>query len=208
MESHLGFQPYSNTEVKTALEVDEQQDSISSLIPDFGKVNLNSEPISSEDAAWIDSCFISNSGLPGGNLDLLKDALRRIVDSDFASFASLSTQEHENISARSDDETLIGELEATEVPAGEGLQFQDDIPYDLMSTFLDLDDIESVEDITLGPLEDLESPENIFQVWDLETHFEEDELSKELNRAIVERIPSFSSPEIENLISGMADLSF
>ncbi|XP_068640602.1 uncharacterized protein [Aristolochia californica] len=211
MEGQIGLKAYSNVEVKTALEDSEPQDFISSLIPDFGMANISSDLISSEDAAWVDSCFISNFELQESSLDLLKDALLHIVDPEITSSSRPSIDESKNISARRDDKILIkGEPEATKVPTNGDLelsQIHEDMQYDLMSAFLDLDDIESAEEISFGSIEDLESPENIFRVWDLETQFEEDEVAIDLNRVITERAPSFASPEIENLIAGMTYLS-
>ncbi|XP_043709886.1 uncharacterized protein LOC122658825 isoform X2 [Telopea speciosissima] len=193
--------------------------------------------LSSEDAAWVDSCLVYDPELSNSGWDALKDALLDIVN--YQSNSHFETMETENGSlSRETPGELLPMIEDEEAGTAPYLEGNDD---DLLRAS------EKVEtatyrsylrsDFLLNPHDPGEncntdvgidswftneihsSSGDIFKVWDLDTPTEEDELVKQLKEALAESSPLsiLSAPDVrgtdsndealDDLVAGIADLS-
>ncbi|XP_042519534.1 uncharacterized protein LOC122093308 isoform X2 [Macadamia integrifolia] len=174
------------------------------------------DAISSEDAAWVDSCLVYDPELSASGWDALKDVLLDIVNSqsrshfetmetenDFCSHFEAMETENASHSRGTSGEllTMIEDEEAGAAPYPEGTD-DDLVPASekvetaiyrsyLRSDFL-LKPYNRGENCNTGGVdlcctnEIHSSCDGIFKVWDLDTLTEEDELIKQLKEALAE----------------------
>jgi hypothetical protein len=228
----------------------EMESSIPSLLLSLMK-SKQMEVLSAEDIAWVDSCLVKDPENSNGNWDSLKDALLEILSSQPESLDSSasvsdgfpegtdveilpSNEEAETVQFQGrteNDLVLINEEAKTD-----GFDFPIELKNNTLQSlafegnpFLptyteglkESKGIESKLDLGSSAYEMEPSTGDIFRVWDLDIPAEEDELDKQLNKALAEisfeSIPSTSNDSgvwkdleeepLFNLIAGMADLS-
>ncbi|KAK1322751.1 hypothetical protein QJS10_CPA02g01614 [Acorus calamus] len=186
-----------------AEEGDIWQTVVSSVVSTSGG-SIMENVCSHEDEAWVDSCLAQDAELSDETWNSLKEALLDIISSQttVAPNNEPSPADGDAMSEGNDNPALIEEEhEETNVALR---HIKDDfIPHS--------------EDDT-GPMSDIGSTENIFRVWDLEIPAEEeDELVKQLNKALGETSTDAPAPKlgdrstsqykIDDLVDGLADLS-
>uniref|UniRef100_A0A5B7BCU1 Uncharacterized protein n=1 Tax=Davidia involucrata TaxID=16924 RepID=A0A5B7BCU1_DAVIN len=227
------------------------ESSVSSHILTSVESKQSGDVLAPEDVAWVDSCFIKDSEISDSNWNSLKDALLEILNSqpesldssaagrdDFSGETDIeilpSSEEAEtsqNLGRSVSDIVLFNE-EAEKNDNDGIISWQTDTSRsrtDLVNAFLpnyneDLRQIENTDsEVDLGfPIFEMEpSIDDIFRVWDLDIPAEEDELIKQLNKALAESslqpTPSTSDDSgvlkdlkeesLDDLISGISDLS-
>lgn len=228
----------------------EMESSISSLILSFTKSNQG-EVVSAEDIAWVDSCLVKDPENSNGNWDSLKDVLLEILSSQSESFnssasvsdgfpegidveilPSIEEAETMQFQGRTENDLVLINEEAKTDSYDFPIMLKNDTLQSLAfegNPFLptyteglkESKGVESKLDLGSSAYEMEPSTENIFRVWDLDIPAEEDELNKQLIKALtessLESIPSTSNDSeawkdleeepLDNLIAGMADLS-
>ncbi|KAK1274798.1 hypothetical protein QJS04_geneDACA004173 [Acorus gramineus] len=194
-----------------AEEGDIWQTIVSSVVSTSGG-SIMENVCSHEDEAWVDSCLAQDAELSDETWNSLKEALLDIISSQttVASNNEPSPADGDAMSEGNDNPALIEEHEETDV----ALRYikDDFIPHPLV------DNVDSDSEDDTGPMSDIGSTENIFRVWDLEIPAEEeDELVKQLNKALGETSTDAPAPKlgdrstsqykIDDLVDGLADLS-
>ncbi|XP_020244998.1 uncharacterized protein LOC109823018 isoform X2 [Asparagus officinalis] len=176
--------------LNSTVEADEG-DAISVILKASIESNSKKSELSPEDAAWADSCLVSDPQLSQDNWDDLREALlealspRVVFDDEEEPKASINEIAEENIQARelAEDEEATEERKRTsEFAQGEAMH-------------------------NTG---DFESQDNIFKVWEIETtqEDEENELIKQLKKALREsKFQDDKILEVDELIANMGDLS-
>lgn len=196
--------------------------------------NKKEDALSPEDAAWADSCFAKDFELSGDNWDDVKDALLDIISSQASSAMMVSNDtlqingdcvpidEEESevtpLQEFSRDHHPFNPLRLEEIGDAEA-EMADFLRDNVSSNFLHLEENGDPEAaVAAGPTADVESHENIFRVWDLETSFDADELTDQLTAALTEsssRVPptkfddldAATSHELKDVLASMAELS-
>lgn len=226
------------------------ESSISFLILSSIESNQRGEVLSPEEDAWVDSCLIKDTEISDGSWDSLKDALLEIVSSQPKLFNS-SAAVGEGFPEGTDVEILPSWEQAETVQfqrrtddviplvSQEEERDGDSIPVTLKKNswalsfegnpFLPTYTESLKESASIAPKLDLGSPacemelstEDIFRVWDLNIPAEDDELGKQLDKALVESslesTPSafndsgvwkdLEENSLENIVACLADLS-
>lgn len=196
------------------------------------------EVLSPEDSAWVDSCLISESDILDDDWSSLKGALLEILNSEPESLSSSALPSGEG----ADTEHFQRRTQRSLLPINEDAESgDDDMPTDedasnlQSSTFTGNPFLPGYRDDELGVTGNLElganvvstvsemepSTEDIFRVWDLDVLVEEDDLVKQLEKALEESSlqplpPTFNDSDVwknlkvdsvDALIAGIADLS-
>ncbi|KAA8546035.1 hypothetical protein F0562_020514 [Nyssa sinensis] len=234
-----------------AVEDDMMESSVSSHILNSVESKQSGDVLSPDDVAWVDSCLIKDSEVSDSNWNSLKDALLEILSSQPESLdssaagidgfsgetdieilpSSEEAETSEELGRSISDIVLINE-EAEENNDDRIINWKSDplrSRTDLVNPFLpnyneDLKQIEITDSgVDMGfPIFAMElATDDIFRLWDLDIPAEEDELTKQLNKALAQ---SSSQPiastfddsgvqkdlkeeSLDDLISGIADLS-
>lgn len=173
-------------------------DEISAILTESIESNSKKDDILLEDAAWADSCLISDSQVSDGSWDALRAAL----------FESLTARAAHNDQEPSEEACAMEIAEPGEVACSDGGEEGED----------------SVEGLLGSQEREIESMDNVFKLWALETmeEEEENELIKQLKKAFAEtkfecrqQLPAATKfkcsqlqpADVNELITDMGDLS-
>ncbi|PSS19120.1 Vacuolar protein sorting-associated protein like [Actinidia chinensis var. chinensis] len=214
--------------------------SVSFFAPDSVESNQSRNVISPEDVAWADSCLVKDSEISDSDWNSLKDVLLEIVASrpdslDFSAAEREGFREETGIEIHRSSEEAQTSPERTgddDIPNDEEVEQNGDDDY---TAHENIDKLKSrtkfgypfLPNYSEGPIENENtdsgldmgfpgfvvepSSDDIFRVWDLDFPAEEDELIKQLNKALAESssqsLPSFSDDSLDDLIDGISDLS-
>ncbi|XP_073267454.1 uncharacterized protein [Populus alba] len=203
--------------------------SISSVLVDSLESNKNGDALSPEDVAWADSCLVKDDEISDGDWSSLKDVLLEIL--------SLQPESHDSSKPGTDD--LPRAADVLMLPSDEAVNLQSSVVIDneffqedfsetslkhaFSPNYKEDDDSKmslpdgSGLDMAFSAYDTEPSTEDIFKVWDLGIPDEEDELVKQLNKALSEN-PAHSTPQsddsgglkeesLDSLVNGIAELS-
>ncbi|KAJ6346091.1 hypothetical protein OIU78_008680 [Salix suchowensis] len=168
--------------------------SISSILVDSLESNKNGDALSPEDVAWVDSCLVNDREISDGDWSSLKDVLVEIL--------SLQPESHDSSEPGTDD--LPRAADVLMLPSDEAVNLQSSVVTDY-----EVEDMIRSHQLRIS-----------LKVWDLDIPDEEDELVKQLNKALSEN-PAQSTPpsddsgvlkdlkeeSLDSLINSIADLS-
>ncbi|KAL5976537.1 hypothetical protein ACLOJK_020870 [Asimina triloba] len=180
-----------------------------------GEPSQREHSLLAEDAAWIDSCLTLNPEMSDDAWGPLKEALLDIISTSVSlGHKQAATLVGRAISEAGDDVDMKSE-------EAEAMPLRGDTGDPILINPFDREEIGDAEaEVAALSAENIESPEDIFKVWDLSTELEEDDFVKQLNKALTESslrdlplVRDYSSrialdaEVVDDLIAGISDLS-
>ncbi|XP_006829030.2 uncharacterized protein LOC18424379 isoform X1 [Amborella trichopoda] len=166
--------------------MDDLSEGIEALSFTSEEPNHRNDQITPEDAAWVDSCLIKELGSHpmsmNGTLDALNEMFSNILNPDTVSDYIASFPYFDNSGKIEEESTsVVHSFPQNLSPSSENMEEFGDLGLE-----------------TMAGVEDGESLEDIFKVWDLNTEWEDDdvELLKQLTEALV--VSKRHSPPVLN----------
>ncbi|XP_010927147.1 uncharacterized protein [Elaeis guineensis] len=198
-------------------EVIELSDAISTMLSLSTKSDDKAEELSPEEAAWVDSCLVSNPELSDDKWSELRDALLDTLSAYPTSYETPSAANvdgtPDELKESKDECAYTGEEAEPTLIHVKGHHLAGDIQRDGAA------DVEASVDFQ----ENIESRENIFKVWDLKTQSpdeeDDDELIKQLKKLLTggslqdlsqpldDPSTALSQEKVDELVASMDDLS-
>lgn len=184
------------TECNAFLTVDkhpEEGDEISAILAESIESSSKKAEISPEDAAWVDSCLILDPHCSDNSWDAMRENLL------------------ESLTARAvhDEPGIVMEI------AEPGEEAKETVEESVLVDEADGDeDGEDNGENLVGSLEEIESRDNIFKLWELEVPEDEEdesELIKQLKKALTLTASKFEPPQrepaaVDELAAALGDL--